>query len=116
MLDKGHGVREVTRIVGAASGTVTRWQQVYEKRSGTGVFFLTGQPGRRDPVRIRQGQRGDRLRGKNGMGVILFAGFPSWNPAKNREFGAYVFNLQIRDNLAKMSLSGLRPKIGPKIG
>jgi len=56
LLDKGHGVREVARMVGASPGAVTRWRQAYEKR-GDDALCAKPQSGRPPKLSLKQRQR-----------------------------------------------------------
>jgi transposase len=60
LLDKGHGVREVARMVGATPAAVTRWRQAYEKRGEAGLCAKP-HPGRTPKLSLKQRRKLARL-------------------------------------------------------
>jgi transposase len=60
LLDKGHGVREVARMVAASPAAVTRWRQAYEKRGEAGLCAKP-HPGRTPKLSLKQRRKLARL-------------------------------------------------------
>lgn len=56
MLNEGKGVCEVARLVGATSGAVTRWRQMYEREGVSGLDAIR-QPGSRPRLSANDHER-----------------------------------------------------------
>lgn len=56
LLQKGHGVREVARMVGASPGAVVAWRDQYEKQGEAGLAAKPhpGRPAKLSPVQRKQ--------------------------------------------------------------
>ncbi len=60
MLQKGHGVREVARMVGVTPGAVVAWRKAYEKKGEAGLVAKP-HPGRKPKLSLAQRKKLIRL-------------------------------------------------------
>lgn len=63
LLNKGHGVRQTARMVGASPGAVTQWRKAYEQH-GDGGLRAKPHPGRPPKLSAKQRQQLARLLAK----------------------------------------------------